>query len=1168
MHRLSIGRQRHLWLWLALWLQAASGQSQENPFLAGVRPTDPLTPEQEQRSFVLPPGFRIDLVAAEPEILKPLNMAFDARGRLWVTVTQEYPYPAPADRTPGDAVKILEDRNGDGRADKVTTFADGLNIPIGIYPYGRGAIVYGIPHIWYLEDTDGDDVADRRTKLYGPMGYERDTHGMNNAFRRGFDGWLYACHGFNNETRVSGADGHEIHMQSGNTYRMRLDGARVEHFTWGQVNPFGMTIDANFDLFTADCHSKPVYQLVRDGYYPSFGKPHDGLGFISPMMEHLHNSTAIAGVARYSATQFPEPFRQNLFSGNVMTSRINRNSLIERGSTLVCREEADFLETTDPWFRPVDICLGPDGALYIADFYNRIIGHYEVPLDHPGRDRTSGRIWRVTYAPEGAAPPDSRFDISQATAAQLIELLDDDNLTRRMLALDQLSDRLGPSCQAELRAAATNSPSAQVRALAMWGLHRIGALSEDVLRPLLADSSSYVRLHALKAASETAQWSPELAELVRAGLDDSHPFARRAAADALGRHPQIDAAADLLETLLAVPAEDALLRQNVRIALRNQLRASGGLARLAAQAEPQARRELVTIALGFSDETVAAFLLDYLAKHEVEAAEAAEWIRHAASCAGPAEVEALVRFARLHFSRSSEMQLALLDSIRRGLEQRQAALPELVRTWAQELALSLAPDAAVAPERDWLNFPLAGAARADNPWVLQQRPAADGQAAAFLCSLPKGEQLTGRLRSPVFEIPARLSFYIAGHSGFPDKPLNGKNSVRLCDATSGEILRETTPPRNDTAQLVEWDLAAVTARRGYLEIVDGDEAGAYAWLAVGRFSPAVVELPATSPGDLTARHRAMTDLIRQFGLRELEPRLISVLQQERVDSTVAAGAAEALLALQPQPGWEILTQALADPSTPAELMEAARGLLISRDAAAFPELAAQLMRAAPARAQQRLALSLATSREGLTLLIDLIAQGKASPRMLQGAAVLERIRTIGGEALAERAAALTANLPAPRDELLQLMAQRRAEFARAPRDLARGAQVFAKSCAACHQVAGKGPLIGPQLDGIGNRGLERLLEDIFDPNRNVDVAFRTTTLQLESGKVVTGLVRGERGGLLVLADEKGQELTVPKAEIEQQAKANLSLMPENIATTIMEDEFHDLMAYLLDLRGK
>src|SRR5437899_6418699 len=115
------------------------------------------------------------------------------------------------------------------------------------------------------------------------------------------------------------------------------------------------------------------------------------------MMDHLHGSTAICGLVKYTGENFPEEYRGDFYSGNVMTSRINRNKPEYHGSTIRAIEQPDFLTTSDPWFRPVDIHIGPDGALYILDFYNRIIGHYEVPLPHPGRDRTSGRIWRVVY---------------------------------------------------------------------------------------------------------------------------------------------------------------------------------------------------------------------------------------------------------------------------------------------------------------------------------------------------------------------------------------------------------------------------------------------------------------------------------------------------------------------------------------------------------------------------------------------------------------------------------------------------------------------------------------------------------------------------------------------------------------------------------------------------
>ena len=175
-----------------------------NPFAEHVRSTPPLDPSEELKSFRLPPGFEIQLVAAEPDIAKPMNMAFDAKGRLWVTVTREYPFPVSPGQPARDAIKILDDFDETGRARKVTTFVDGLNIPIGLYPYQNGVIAWSIPNIWYFQDTDGDGKSDKREVLFGPLGWERDTHGMNSSFSRGYDGWLYLTHGYNNNSTVRG----------------------------------------------------------------------------------------------------------------------------------------------------------------------------------------------------------------------------------------------------------------------------------------------------------------------------------------------------------------------------------------------------------------------------------------------------------------------------------------------------------------------------------------------------------------------------------------------------------------------------------------------------------------------------------------------------------------------------------------------------------------------------------------------------------------------------------------------------------------------------------------------------------------------------------------------------------------------------------------------------
>jgi len=183
--------------------------SAEDELTLGVRTTEPRTPAEQATKFTFPPGFQIQLVAAEPDINKPLNLAFDALGRLWVTTSTEYPWAAPTNRPGRDRLMIFEDFGPDGRARKIAQFADGLNIPIGVYPFRTDdthwkALVWSIPNIWLLEDTDGDSRADKRTALYGPFDSSRDTHGNQTSFRRGFDGWLYATHGYNSESRYLG----------------------------------------------------------------------------------------------------------------------------------------------------------------------------------------------------------------------------------------------------------------------------------------------------------------------------------------------------------------------------------------------------------------------------------------------------------------------------------------------------------------------------------------------------------------------------------------------------------------------------------------------------------------------------------------------------------------------------------------------------------------------------------------------------------------------------------------------------------------------------------------------------------------------------------------------------------------------------------------------------
>ena len=1178
--------------------------AQENPFAADVRATPWLAPEDEKKALHVPEGFEIGCFAHEPDLFKPMNLAFDARGRLWCTSSTEYPYPVKADQEfkGRDKITIHEDVDGDGVADKVTVFADDLDIPIGLYPCvdasgHDGAIVFSIPNIWRLWDDDSDGRADRREVLYGPMGWERDTHGLNNSFRRGFDGWVYANHGYNNVTTVKGRDGHEVHMESGNTYRFRIDGSRIEQFTHGQVNPFGSCFDERGDLYTADCHTLPITLLIRGGCYESFGKPSDGLGFTPQIMKHLHGSTALCGLAITTGDQFPPEYKDNLFVGNVMTCRVHRDQLVFAGSTPGAVEQDDFIKSDDPWFRPVDLQFGPDGALYVADFYNRIIGHYEVPLNHPGRDRTSGRIWRVSYVGrDGSRRATAKApDLRAASADELVGHFASPILTTRMRALDELTDRIDRKQAIDTTFAIFRNPdwldprNPQKSSMLAWALSRLG-LASDWLKPVT--EGGLCQLHVVKVLSEIRHdpgatrllenddgWLSSERDYVRRALADADSFVRRAAVDAIAQHPSAANVVPLLGLLIEVPETDLILRHSIRIALRNQLQSPGAMA-AAARIGGDAKTEqlLLDLCLALHGEAVGRFLIDHLQDGEPPDAHAIKLLEHAAREAAPADLPRLVEKIRRRFAHDRPVQFQMLEAILGGLDVRGLKPDLTLAGWADELVSAvLTTGDALAPA--WRDAPLAGVGKSESPWSLQTRRCADGVDATLLCSLPRGEEKTGTLRSPPFTIPAKLSFFLAGHNGEPDRAAIPFNKARVRDAASGELLAEALPPRNDVAQRVELDLSAAAGRRGVLELVDGNPYDAYAWIAAGRFEPPVVALPERAPAEASGELLAACRLANRYGAGRLVDRLAALARSPQAEPAVRAAAAGSLLAASPSPLGSALAALVDDPDAPSELVDPICEAIATRAAARIPdetrddaslfELAARGVEICPGRQQPPLAAALARTADGATRLLELIAKGKAPAALLTKQNVRDAVVAAlppGGNVAADgaaRIAELTKNLPSDDEERAKRIAERRKSFSRYGGDAAAGANLYTKNCANCHKLAGKGAVIGPQLDGLASRGFERLIEDLLDPSRNVDIQFQRTNLFLTSGDILSVLVRRVEGSTIVYADETGKEQKVQKAEVAEQRPSRLSLMPDNVAETLSDEELRNLLAFLL-----
>jgi putative heme-binding domain-containing protein len=264
----------------------------------------------------------------------------------------------------------------------------------------------------------------------------------------------------------------------------------------------------------------------------------------------------------------------------------------------------------------------------------------------------------------------------------------------------------------------------------------------------------------------------------------------------------------------------------------------------------------------------------------------------------------------------------------------------------------------------------------------------------------------------------------------------------------------------------------------------------------------------------------------------------------------------------------VLGGLLADGAAPAGLREAAANLLAQANQLETREQLLRTLTAAPAQLQHTIAAGLAGSREGAEALLQAVTAGKASARLLQEPAVAVRLEQARVANLKERVARLTVGLPKVEQRVQELLQHRREGYSKASPDAALGKQVFAKHCAACHQIGGEGARIGPQLDGIGVRGLDRLLEDVLDPNRNVDQAFRLTTLELKSGKVISGLLLDEKGAVLVLADAQGKEVRVSRDQVAERTTSQMSPMPADLVDKVPEADFYHLMAYLLRQRPK
>jgi putative membrane-bound dehydrogenase-like protein len=393
--------------------------------------------------MTVPPGFSVEVVAAEPDLVNPVAMCFDERGRIWVTESVEYPR---SDAGPGrDRVKVLEDTDRDGCVDRVTVFADGLNIPSGIAVGYGGVWVANAPDILYLQDTDGDGRADRREVVVTGFGRD-DTHELPNSLTWGPDGYLYGLNGVFNKSVVRQGD-REFEFTAA-MFRIHPRTRRFELFAEGTSNPWGIAFDPSGSAFVSACVIDHLWHLVETGYYHRQAGAYPAHTWkIESIVQHTHQKAAYCGLHYFDSDAYPPEYRDRLYMGNIHGGCLNVDVLERRGATYFARPAPDFLTANDAWFMPVAQKTGPDGCLYVLDWYDRYHCYQDARRDPDGIERGCGRLYRVRY---GDAPRAPAFNLARETDDELLRRLASPNIYFRDQAQRLLSQRQDPATRTKL----------------------------------------------------------------------------------------------------------------------------------------------------------------------------------------------------------------------------------------------------------------------------------------------------------------------------------------------------------------------------------------------------------------------------------------------------------------------------------------------------------------------------------------------------------------------------------------------------------------------------------------------------------------------------------------------------------------------------------------------
>jgi putative membrane-bound dehydrogenase-like protein len=1171
---------------------------------------DPIDVAESMKHMAMAPGFEPKFFAGEPDIKKPICMAFDERGRLWVSETFDYPNEMQPAGQGHDRITICEDTKGTGVADKFTVFADKLSIPTSMVFANGGVIISQAPDMLFLKDTSGTGMATERRTLFSGWG-TRDTHAGPSNLHWGLDGWIYGSVGYSG---FDGEVGGERVKFAAGMFRFKPDGSKLEFLGSTNNNTWGVGISEDFELFASTANHNPEFYLgIPNRYFETVRgwaahRPAtiwDDWHFF-PITDKVRQVdqhggyTAGAGAEIYTARTYPEFYWNHVNFVTEPTGHLIGQFALERlGSGYLAVNQFSLFASTDEWTAPIAATVGPDGQVWMIDWYNIIVQHNPTPqgfktgqggayvTEH--RDHRHGRVYRLVYKD---GKPSPILDLSHASPEQLVEALKSDNMFWRNHAQRLLVER-GNKDVIPALVQLIGNPSVDAIGLnpaaihALWAIHDLNGMDDPSATAAavkaLSHKSAGVRKNALMVVPRTAEM---LALILKSNLyQDPDVLVRKAALLATSEMPVSEEAGAAIYRTLAASGDANLSPNRRRTQPAPRPNAAGGGAAARTVAPLPNDTGLVDAAVIAAARHDAGFLKAVFAANPLQA-DAHEVIEP--------KVANVNLIENPSFEKQRNMKPIGWSTTKYGGDDAKYEWADIGHTGKHSVMIHSGngvdagwlTDLKCEPNTDYI---LSG-------WIKTEGVAKVGNAAGALLNLHIHQLRTNALVGTHDWTKVELKFNsgsedhiiinclfggwgrATGTAWYDDIELVKASATHALPGTVGQavaIISNHYAQRGPTESIVSTLSALKTAdAKLATAVIDGLAAGWPEGKSPELAQKDVEELQSVMKGLPAAARDRMLVLGTRWGrndlfggeLASIAKEIKATLNDEQQPAAKRVEAAKRLLGIEDNAksiaGIVALITPASGPDLQAGLIDA---LSSSRTEMVGDALVKQWKKFTPASQRAAAAVMIRKPAWASSLLAG-IDKGGIDQRDLANEQ-WQALTTYPDERIARKARMVQKSVGRAPSEGRKEIVARLIGLADKPGDVTLGKEVFTKNCMVCHTLDGQGGKVGPELTGVGARPKSDILMQILDPNRSVEGTYREWTAKTNDGDFVSGRLMTETTTTVELLDTTGKLHLLQRKDLKGLTVSEKGLMPEGFEV-LKPEELSSVLEYLATSKVK